>query len=161
MKHLKFYEEMDPAECDHIWKNCRMADHHKIGNGKKFSNAKNIDRSSLENKVPLVKELLYDLEDIGFKTVVKVSHMDKNGFYSPSGKIPYILVYVGRENNEVFDISKVKENLLFAESYAEEELGLNINKIRYADKIFSSIKELDGRSRAGLLILYFIDKNTC
>jgi hypothetical protein len=90
------------------------------------------------------KELFYNFSDDGFEVETKTSSAQKLDFskkdsltsfeipdYKP-GKtivITTIDVKVSRPNFKSFNIDEVKENLLFAQSYAKDELGLKIEYI--------------------------------
>ena len=90
------------------------------------------------------KELFYNFSDDGFEVETKTSSAQKLDFskkdsltsfeipdYKP-GKtivITTIDVKVSRPNFKSFNIDEVKEKLLFAQSYAKDELGLKIEYI--------------------------------
>ena len=97
------------------------------------------------------KELFYNFKDDGFEVETKTSSAQKLDFskkdsltsfeipvYNPSKTIVIstIDVKVSRPNADghnfyirQFEIDEVKENLLFAQSYAKNELGLKIEYI--------------------------------
>ena len=97
------------------------------------------------------KELFYNFKDDGFEVETKTSSAQKLDFskkdsltsfeipdYNPSKTIVIstIDVKVSRPNTDgynfyirQFEIDEVKENLLFAQSYAKNELGLKIEYI--------------------------------
>lgn len=98
------------------------------------------------------KELFYNFSDDGFEVETKTSSAQKLDFSTPfSGErdslssfevpnynpgktavISTIDVRVSRPNFKSFNIDEVKENLLFAQSYAKNELGLKIEYIYIA-----------------------------
>jgi hypothetical protein len=89
------------------------------------------------------KELFYNFSDDGFEVETKTSSAQKLDFSKKdslkSFELPYkpgktivistIDVKVSRPNFKSFNIDEVKENLLFAQSYAKNELGLKIGYI--------------------------------
>jgi hypothetical protein len=90
------------------------------------------------------KELFYNFKDDGFDISISENNTQRVDFsekdsltsfelpdYKP-GKtivISTIDVKVSRPNFKSFNIDEVKENLLFAQSYAKNELGLKIEYI--------------------------------
>jgi len=90
------------------------------------------------------KELFYNFKDDGFDISISENNTQRVDFsekdsltsfeisdYKP-GKtivITTIDVKVNRPNFKSFNIDEVKENLLFAQSYAKDELGLKIEYI--------------------------------
>ena len=90
------------------------------------------------------KELFYNFKDDGFDISISENNTQRVDFsekdsltsfeipdYKP-GKtivITTIDVKVNRPNFKSFDIDEVKENLLFAQSYAKDELDLRIEYI--------------------------------
>jgi hypothetical protein len=90
------------------------------------------------------KELFYNFKDDGFDISISENNTQRVDFskkdsltsfeipdYKPGKTIEIITtdVKVSRPNFKSFNIDEIKENLLFAQSYAKDELGLKIEYI--------------------------------
>ena len=109
-----------------------------------------LDPTRIESQIEQIKELFVDLEDRGFIVIVQYCDFKPLDFskgntmngieaeqyfkshWFDTKKSIYVRI---KRASTTFDLNEIVENLKFVESYAREELGLNLEYISTQDRM--------------------------